>query len=174
MPDSLRLAAGRVLDLDLRIAQAVCAAVAGRSTLALLRGASRLGDGWLSLAAVVVLLAGDGAGAAGRFAAAAIAGLLFQKAFKTALARTRPCFVDGGPAQRAPIPDAGSFPSGHTLHATLAMVAIAAHVPAAATVFVPAAVLIAWSRVALGVHYPSDVAAGAALGAGLGGLAAAL
>jgi undecaprenyl-diphosphatase len=110
----------------------------------------------------------------GAFAAAAVAGLVVQKAAKAALARPRPCFVEGGPEQLAPIPDAGSFPSGHTLHATLAAVAVAALVPVLAAVFVPLALVIAWSRVALGVHYPSDVAAGAALGAMLGAMAVAL
>ena len=60
----------------------------------------------------------------------------------------------GGPPQRAPIPDSGSFPSGHTLHATLSAVVVA--------------LLVGASRVTLGVHYPSDVAAGAALGGLLG------
>ena len=74
----------------------------------------------------------------------------------------------GGPPQRAPIPDSGSFPSGHTLHATLSAVVVALFVPPLAPVFVLVALLVGASRVTLGVHYPSDVAAGAALGGLLG------
>ena len=76
----------------------------------------------------------------------------------------RPCRVAGGPPQRVGIPDAGSFPSGHTLHAILCTLTMAALVPALTLVYLPLAALIAVSRVALGVHYTSDVTAGAALG----------
>ncbi len=45
---------------------------------------------------------------------------------------------------------------------------VAALLPSLTPVFVVVAVLVAASRVVLGVHYPSDVAAGAGLGASLG------
>jgi undecaprenyl-diphosphatase len=173
MAASLPLVA-RALDFDLRVACAASAAAAGRASLAVLRGVSRFGDLWLSLTAAIVLAVGDGVNALAAFAAATLAGLVVQKAAKAALARPRPCFVAGGPERLAPIPDAGSFPSGHTLHATLAAVAITTQVAPFAAVYVPLALLIGWSRVALGVHYPSDVAAGAALGAALGAFAVAL
>jgi undecaprenyl-diphosphatase len=41
------------------------------------------------------------------------------------------------------------------------------HWPELAWVLVPLAALIASSRVVLGLHYPTDVLAGAAIGAGL-------
>ncbi|HET7766673.1 MAG TPA: phosphatase PAP2 family protein, partial [Burkholderiales bacterium] len=57
------------------------------------------------------------------------------------------------------------FPSGHTLHAVaFSMVAISFY-PALAWLLVPFTLLVASSRVVLGLHYPSDVLAGAALGA---------
>ncbi len=91
-------------------------------------------------------------------------GLVVQQALKRTCTRTRPCRVAGGPPQRVGIPDAGSFPSGHTLHAVLCTLSIMATLPVLAALYLPLAVLIAVSRVALGVHYASDVAAGAALG----------
>jgi undecaprenyl-diphosphatase len=72
--------------------------------------------------------------------------------------------VPADPPQRAPIPDHGSFPSGHTLHAVMAAVLVAALVPVAAPFFVVVAILMAASRVVLGVHYPTDVVAGGVIG----------
>ena len=60
--------------------------------------------------------------------------------------------------------DEFSFPSGHTAAAfVMAMVLSAAYPSVTAAVFAWAA-LIGYSRVALGVHYPGDIAAGALLG----------
>ena len=69
--------------------------------------------------------------------------------------------------------DRFSFPSGHTLHAVSFTVSVCSSLPALAVVLVPAAVLIALSRVVLGLHYPSDVLAGGLLGALLGAAATA-
>jgi undecaprenyl-diphosphatase len=49
-----------------------------------------------------------------------------------------------------------------------------AHFPELAWVLVPLAALIAGSRVVLGLHYPSDVLAGAAIGAALAELGTSL
>ena len=171
MVEKIRSAMSRAHGLDLALSQRTCEAVASRVVVAFLRGLSRFGDGALSLTAAVVLLLGRGPAAAARFAGVALAGVAIQKTLKALLSRRRPCFVDGGPSQRAPIPDAGSFPSGHTLHAVLAAVTVAAFVPMLAPPFFAVAALMAWSRVALGVHYPSDVLAGGALGGLLGALA---
>jgi undecaprenyl-diphosphatase len=63
--------------------------------------------------------------------------------------------------------DRYSFPSGHTLHAVgFTTVAVTAF-PALAALLVPFAVLVAASRVILGLHYPTDVLAGAAIGYGV-------
>lgn len=75
-----------------------------------------------------------------------------------------------------------SFPSGHASGAAVLagvlLVLVLPHVPrrgraAAVTVAVLVAALIAWTRLALGVHYLSDVVAGLALGAAAVLLAAA-
>ena len=63
--------------------------------------------------------------------------------------------------------DRYSFPSGHTLHAVSFTWQACAHFPELAWVLLPLAALIAGSRVVLGLHYPSDVLAGAAVGAAL-------
>ncbi|MFJ8189399.1 phosphatase PAP2 family protein [Streptomyces sp. NPDC096094] len=61
-------------------------------------------------------------------------------------------------------PDSSSFPSGHTAAAAGFTAAVAAVWPAAGTVCAVPAAVVAAQRVHSGAHYPSDVAAGAALG----------
>ncbi|HEV7631790.1 MAG TPA: phosphatase PAP2 family protein, partial [Steroidobacteraceae bacterium] len=63
--------------------------------------------------------------------------------------------------------DRFSFPSGHTLHAVSFTLIASMAFPLLALLLVPLALLIALSRVVLGLHYPSDVLAGALLGAGV-------
>ncbi|MEK8174643.1 phosphatase PAP2 family protein [Streptomyces sp. M19] len=68
-----------------------------------------------------------------------------------------------------------SFPSNHATIAAAATVALlVADRRLAAAVAVPAALLMAASRVWIGVHYPHDVAAGLLLGALVGWLLARL
>ncbi len=58
-----------------------------------------------------------------------------------------------------------SFPSGHAASAAAFATGVALESPAWGAVVAPIAVSVAASRVYTGVHFPSDVLAGAALGA---------
>lgn len=129
--------------------------------------ASRLGDGigWYALMILLALLQG----AAGRLAAlqmavTGLAGVVLYKQLKSRLVRERPFITHAGiVCGTAPL-DRYSFPSGHTLHAVLFTTLAVAWFPALAVALVPFTVLVALSRVILGLHYPTDVLAGAAIG----------
>lgn len=148
-----------------------CTRVQRRSALtALLRAASRLGDGpaWLALALLLPLFAGaEALSAVARLAAVGIAATLVSTLLKRLFSRPRPYLAHGEIVLGAQPLDRFSFPSGHTLHAVALGAVAVAHYPILAWVLAPFTLLVAWSRVALGLHYPSDVLAGAAVGGAL-------
>jgi diacylglycerol kinase family enzyme/membrane-associated phospholipid phosphatase len=63
-------------------------------------------------------------------------------------------------------PTSSSFPSGHSASAAAFATAVAMESPKAGAVVAPIAAAVAYSRVHTGVHWPTDVAAGAAVGVG--------
>ncbi len=58
-----------------------------------------------------------------------------------------------------------SFPSGHTLHAVMVTIVLGYIQPVLLILMLPFTILIALSRMVLGLHYPSDVIVGAIIGA---------
>jgi undecaprenyl-diphosphatase len=138
---------------------------------------SRLGDGvvWYLLVLLLPVRYGEAAlRPALVMAATGIIGVLVYKALKHRLVRERPYITFAGiHAGTAPL-DRYSFPSGHTLHAVAFTILATSYFPALGWVLVPFATLIAASRVVLGLHYPTDVLAGAAIGTALAGAALAL
>ncbi|MBK8285202.1 MAG: phosphatase PAP2 family protein [Ahniella sp.] len=60
--------------------------------------------------------------------------------------------------------DEYSFPSGHTLHAVVFSTIAIVHQPTLVWILAPFTLLVAMSRVVLGLHYPSDVAAASVIG----------
>jgi membrane-associated phospholipid phosphatase len=63
-----------------------------------------------------------------------------------------------------PFPQSSSFPSGHATVSFACATVLSVLVPRAAPAFFALAAAIAYSRLYLGVHWPGDVVAGAALG----------
>ncbi|MFE2477270.1 phosphatase PAP2 family protein [Streptomyces sp. NPDC059389] len=93
---------------------------------------------------------------------------------KSAVDEERPCRAVAGAAASlvaCPAPGDWSFPSNHSAIAGAAAVALALAVRRLALLAVPLAVLMAFSRVFVGVHYPHDALAGLLLGGALAALA---
>jgi len=130
---------------------------------------SRLGDGWVWYGMMVLLPLVHGQAGFAVTTLLAVNGLActaLYKWLKRSTRRPRPFEVFASLAVTEEPLDPYSFPSGHTLHAVAFTVIICGIFPGYAPVLVPYALLVAASRPILGLHYPSDVLAGAAIGAG--------
>jgi undecaprenyl-diphosphatase len=133
--------------------------------------ASQLGNGvfWYALIAALAVW-GDGARASAvvvHMVGVGVVCTLMYKWLKKGTSRLRPYMSQPGITLCAVPLDRYSFPSGHTLHATAFSLVALAYYPALGWLLIPFSLLVALSRVVLGLHYPSDVIAGAVLGAAI-------
>lgn len=138
-----------------------------RGSLLLLRVASRLGDwpAWVALIAAQPLLHGSrGWALMWHHTALALLAIGVYRLIKTRLCRERPSITFTCIPCMEPARDRYSFPSGHTMHAVMFSILMAATTPELLPLIVPLALLIAASRVGLGLHYISDVFGGAVVG----------
>ena len=129
---------------------------------------------WLAVAAALAVFGGRrGRRAAGRgLIAIAIAAAAANGPAKLLVRRPRPSSREQPTLIRTP--RSTSFPSGHTAAAFAFLAGASSELPILAPVLAPLAGTVAYSRVYTGVHYPSDVLAGAAIGIGAGFLATRL
>ncbi|HEU4763012.1 MAG TPA: phosphatase PAP2 family protein [Gemmatimonadales bacterium] len=138
------------------------------------RSITHLGGATATLALGVLLLLPAGTRHLGLVLLAANAGShVIVQLVKRSVLRVRPGLADDGPVPLADIPDAYSFPSGHSAAAMAVALPLAL---AGSPVAVPAlalALLVGASRVYLRVHYVTDVLMGQLLGAA-GAVAATL
>lgn len=133
----------------------------------LFRLISRLGDGvfWYTLMALIMLSQQlNSLICVVNMLVAGLTGTLIYKWLKHKTHRPRPFQVRQDVWCVGKPLDHFSFPSGHTLHALTFSVVAIHYFPQLAIILVPFTVMIAMSRVILGLHYPSDVLAGAGLG----------
>ena len=87
---------------------------------------------------------------------------------KNLVARPRPCWLDSSVQLLIANPTDYSFPSGHTLSSVIGATVLTKTNRRFGYAAIPLAALIAFSRLYLYVHFPSDVLAAAVLGVVIG------
>jgi undecaprenyl-diphosphatase len=142
-------------------------AAAWPSLVKLLVAISWLGDGalWYGIVAVLPWWGGaSGTACALRLLGLGALNVAIYKIIKRRFARPRPYKTCPGIHACAPSLDEYSFPSGHTMHAAAFSLVLASYYPQLGVPLWAFTLLMALSRVVLGLHYPSDVLIGAAIG----------
>lgn len=145
---------------------------------------SLLGGGWSTMGLVPMLWHARTRHFAETLTLAIVTQALLVWFIKLGVGRVRP-WIALGLAPPPGSPHDGSFPSGHAAGSFCVAVFVAIALPGAwpssprvsrsvGAVAVVVAALVALSRVYLGAHFPSDAAAGAALGTLVGAAAAAM
>lgn len=94
-----------------------------------------------------------------------VAGILVGNVcLKNLIARSRPCWLDSGAKLLVANPTDFSFPSGHTLASVIAATVLTLSNRRFAWFAIPLAALIAFSRLYLYLHFPSDILGAALIG----------
>ncbi len=161
------LAMNKICAWDLAWCERMNRASQRENVCVVFRLVSRLGDGVFWYVFWMALLLMDGRQAIWPVLHMALTGLVCTcsyKALKVATLRPRPYQIHQVIKLGAAPLDHFSFPSGHTLHAVAFSVMLAWYYPQTLVLCVPFTLLVAISRPVLGLHYPTDVLAGAALG----------
>ncbi len=138
-------------------------------SLRLLTRSANHGLIWIGLAAVGALVGGRARRAALRaMVSMGAASFISNSVIKPIVGRRRPDPSRTDVARRVgKVPWTSSFPSGHSASAAAVATAVALEFPVAGAVLAPVAAAVAYSRVHVGVHYPSDVIVGSAIGVGV-------
>jgi undecaprenyl-diphosphatase len=137
--------------------------------------ATRGGDGWLWYAMGLTVALFGGTDRIPALSAAVLAvslGIAVFLKLKRTIGRRRPCALEPHCWATLLPPDQFSFPSGHTITAFAVALSLGSFYPAMLPGLLFCAASVALSRILLGMHFLTDVLAGAALGAALGELCA--
>lgn len=128
---------------------------------------TEMGAVWL-LSALLFLMfrkyRGSAAIAGGLLSSLLVGNLLL----KHLVARPRPCWIEPGFPMLVAVPQDFSFPSAHSMVSFAAAVVIFHYNRRFGIAALAVAAIIAFSRLYLFVHFPTDVLAGSLIGAGLG------
>jgi undecaprenyl-diphosphatase len=162
----------RIGAIDWPIAHALALRPDRRFPVAAANAVSRLGNGpiYLLIVGAVILFHPHEAATIIICAAASIFLLhCIYPIMKRATARPRPRDVEADFPDSPPPLDKFSFPSGHVMTLSAALTPIVYVAPRAWPLGVAVWAAMAWSRLAVGHHYASDVAAGTIMGAAVSG-----
>ena len=172
--DLLRAVVGESAAVDV----AVYDAVAATRTPTLDRTMSASSDAanrsviWFAIAGALAIAGGRRGRLAARDGVMAIgmASATVNLGLKHIAIRKRPLRDEVAQAQarRVRMPSSNSFPSGHTASAFAFATAVGQRIPSLWLPLRGLALLIGYSRIHTGVHYPGDVVAGAAVGSACG------
>jgi undecaprenyl-diphosphatase len=128
--------------------------------------ASWLGNGWIYLAIALVCVGTMGTGAISGIVASAISVAILHCIYRPAklwFSRPRPFHSLPDLKPLLPVLDEHSFPSGHAMTFTAVLVCLPLAFPQIVFGYVALWIIMAWARIAVAHHYPSDVLAGSAL-----------
>ncbi len=139
--------------------------------LAITKTAGSYGQIWVIAAALMLLFKKTRRTGAAVLIAYIGAFLIGQYGLKYLVSRPRPCQVDQAFELLVARPSSSSFPSTHSAWAFGAATAVFLRFRKAGAAAYTAAALIAFSRLYLFLHFPTDVLFGMALGMALGVLA---
>jgi undecaprenyl-diphosphatase len=166
-----------ILELDHRLMRRVHRWPAPRWIRLWMICATRGGDGWLwySLGLALLLFGGPMRWLAlGSASLAAGCGIAIFLQLKKSTGRRRPCAIEPHCWAKLLPPDQFSFPSGHSITAFAVAVSVGTFYPTLLIGLLACAASVAISRILLGMHFLSDVLAGAALGTALAFAACAM
>lgn len=120
---------------------------------------------WFALG-VVATLRNDVGGAWRLLLALLVTIAAVDLVLKPTIARNRPHVTHAGIQVEGPLPETYAFPSGHAATAAAGALGLSRVWPHATSALWALPLLVAGSRVYLGVHYPSDVLFGLLVGCG--------
>lgn len=128
---------------------------------------TNLGDAgliWIGIAVILLFIKKTRKCGALMLVSMALGLIIGNGVLKNLIARERPCWIDRSIPLLIPEPHDYSFPSGHTLASFEAAVMIYLHNKKWGIISFVISILIAFSRMYLFVHFPTDILCGAALG----------
>lgn len=161
-------------DVDIRVFRWCVEVLRSNAVTRFTRAVSRTADGWLYVLGPLLYLVYNGRGAAGLIEVTAAAFALERPLYlflKKHFKRRRPPEAIEGFTSIIVASDQFSFPSGHTSGAFLMITVVAGVLGAPFAVMYVWAMAVGLSRLLLGVHFPSDIVAGALMGTTLAHLA---